>query len=367
MSAPGLKSQWFALRARWQAGWRWWRDEILALLPDGLRRALAPTDTVIAIDLQSDTVNVRRFADGAVSEIAQLPRVDFDAANLRGVLAPYLAKPWFLRDGFALRLPDAMALWRTLALPLAARRNIAGVLDLELERQSPLDRDAVYHDHRIVRIDWQAGLVEVVWRIARRKPVDAALEICRQAGVAPAVVAFVGDAAPPDGGTFPIAAREAALLRLRRWLTPGLAILVAILLVAVLAGAYARNQQAADLLARRVDQARSAAQITLHLQRAIAGAGRRAEFLVRRKQGPMVAGVLAETTRVLPQGSWLTELECRDGEVRIKGLSGSAASLIALFDASPLFGDAQFRAPLMQAQGGLDQFDLSFRLRGRTR
>jgi general secretion pathway protein L len=364
MSAPGLKSRLFELRARLHAGWRWWRDEMLALLPAGLRDALAPNDPVIAIDLQTDIVIIRRFADGGEREIARLPRASFDAASLRAVLAPALAKPWFLRDAFALRLADTMGLWRNLALPLAARRNVANVLELELERQSPLDRDEVYHDYKILTVDRQAGRIALVWRIARRKPVDAVLEICRQAGIELAVIAFVGDDRPPDGGNFPVAARASALMRLRRWLIPALAMLVLALSVAVLAGAYSRNQQAADALAARVDQARGAARVSLHLQHDIVAARQHAVFLLRQKQSLTVATLLADTTAILPDGSWLTELEYRDGEVRIAGLSNSAAALIALFDASPLFTDAQFRAPLVQAPGaGLERFDMSFKIR----
>src|SRR5277367_4232385 len=100
MSAEGLRSRWFELRAQLHAGWRWWLGEILALLPDGVRNALAANDPVIAIDLQDDAVIVRRFADGAQFDIADLPRAQFDAAHLRGALASALAKPWFLRDAF---------------------------------------------------------------------------------------------------------------------------------------------------------------------------------------------------------------------------------------------------------------------------
>jgi hypothetical protein len=54
--------------------------------------------------------------------------------------------------------------------------------------------------------------------------------------------------------------------------------------------------------------------------------------------------------------------------VRIRGLSNSAAALIALFDTSPMFADAQFRAPLMQGpRAGLERFDMSFQLRGQVR
>ncbi|MEI9997329.1 MAG: PilN domain-containing protein [Rhizomicrobium sp.] len=362
MSAEGARAaQWLGML---RAGWQWWRDEIAALLPDGLRRQMASGVAIVAIDLESEAVVLRRFAADDVSEIARIPRPQFGAASLRAALAPYLAGPRLLRDSFALRLPDGTALRRNLSLPLAARGNLASLLDIELERQSPLEPGEVYHDYRVLRTDRRAARIDIEWRIVRRRSVEAALEICRQAGVELAVIAFIGDAAPPDGGDFPVVPRASLALRLRRRLVPGLLLLIAVLLLAVAAGAYGRNQAALDDFSMQRDEARSAARGSLLLEHQIAAARRRAALLLQEKQRPSVSRMLAETTQLLPDGSWLTVFAYRDGEVRIQGFSNAASSLIALFDASPLFTGAEFRAPLTQAQGsGLDQFDLAVRLR----
>lgn len=364
MSAEGLKARYGNWLAVLQAGWQWWRGEIAALVPLSLRRQLESAVCIVTIDLEADAVILRRFAAGGVAEIARLPRADFDAAHLRAALAPQLARPWYRRDSFALRLPDTAALKRNLSLPLGARRNIASLLDIELERQSPLDRSEIYHDYRILQVDRQAGRLDIVWRIVRRKSVAPALEICRQAGIDLAVIAFSGDEAPPDGGNYPIERRAALLLLLRRWLIRGLMLLVLLLLLAATAGAYSRNRDASDAFAARVDRAREAARVSLQLEHEIAATRKRAAVLLHERQRVTVSRILAETTRLLPNGSWLDDFAYRDGEVRIRGYSNAAPSLLALFDASPLFTAAEFRAPLMQAQGpGQEQFDLSFRIR----
>jgi general secretion pathway protein L len=363
----GLKSRWFGLRAGLHAGWQWWCEEILAVVPDGVRGALAPNDPVVVIDMRNDGVVIKHVDGSETSEVAVLPRASFEAGALHNALTPFLGKAWFLRPSFALHVPESFALWKTVSLPLAARRNIGAVLDLDLDRQSPLGRDEVYFDYTVVRTDWQTGQVQVRWRIARRKAIDDAADVCRAAGVPLAIIGFAGDERPAGGGTFPVEPRASALLRIRRWLTPALTALVLLLAIAVTAGAYARNQQAAGMLAQTVAQTRMQAQASAHLQRRIADAREQASFLVQQKQNVMLTRILAETTRILPKGSWLTELQYKDGEVRAVGLSNAAASLIAVFDASPLFSDAQFRAPLVQSQGGTDQFDLSFRLRRSAR
>jgi general secretion pathway protein L len=362
MSAKGTTSRAWLIAA--QTGWQRWRAEIAALIPAGLRDRLTSGGAVVAIDLEDNAVILRRFADGDVTEIARLPSAAFDAAHLRAALSPYLARPWFLRDSFALRLPDASALKRNLSLPLAARRNIASLLDIELERQSPVDQGEIYHDYRIARTDRPAGRIDIVWRMVRRKSVTPALEICRQAGIDLAVIAFTGDAAPSNGGNFPVEPRAALLLRLRHWLVRGLLLLILALLIAVAAGVYTRNQQALDDFSLRVDQARIAARASLQLQHEIDAARQRTALLLREKQGLSVTRLLAETTRLLPAGSWITGFSYQDGEVRLQGYSNAASSLIALFDASPLFTSAEFRAPLVQGQSpGQEQFDLALKIR----
>ncbi len=359
MSAEGGQTNPAWAAADW---WRWWRDGLATALPDAARIGLEAGAAIVTIDLEDDGVVLRRFADGRASEIGRLPKAAFDAPALRAALAAQLARPRLLRDSFVLRLADRLALTRELSLPIAARRNIGSLLEIELERQSPVDRSEIYHDYRITKAG--AGRIDVVWRIVRRKSLAQALDICRQAGVDLAAVAFASDETLADGSDFPVDTGASLLLRLRRWIVRGLIALILVLLVAIAAGTYARSQDAAEAFAARVDQLRIAARGSLELEHAIAAAHSREALVLGEKQRPTITRLLAETTRVLPDGSWLTDFAYRDGDVRIQGYSNAASALIALFDASPLFTAAEFRAPLVQARSpGLQQFDLAFKLR----
>jgi Tfp pilus assembly protein PilN len=74
--------------------------------------------------------------------------------------------------------------------------------------------------------------------------------------------------------------------------------------------------------------------------------------------------VLSELAQTLPDGSWIYSFQLNGREARIDGFSSSASALIGLFDKSPLFANAQFRAPLTQAQQpGLERFDLSVEIK----
>lgn len=365
MSDAGAKSGLNGSLTGLRTGWQRLLDHVTALGVRGLPSRLATSAPVIAIDAGEDAVVLRRFADGLGMEIARLPRADLTPAALRGALAAELARAWYLRASFALRVPEAWGLRRTLTLPLAARRNLNTFLDFEIDRQSPLERSEVYHDHSIPRADPGAGTMDVAWRIVRRKNIDALVEICREAGIELAVIASIGDEAPPAGGTFPVSRRALRLLRARQWTVPALAAAIALLLFLVVAGAYSRNQQANDALLTKVTETRIAARSALRLEARINATRARVAALVAEKQKPMLTALLAEATLRLPEGTWLTGFSYRDGEVRLQGYSNKASSLIATFDASPLFTGAEFRAPLVQAQDrNTEQFDLALKLRG---
>ena len=345
------------------SAWRWWTGELATCVPTGLRRLFADNNPVVAIDLGEGEVMLRRFADGGETTLARIPRSGFNAETLKQALASQLSGPKLLRDVFALRIPDDMALERHLQIPASAQRKLAAVLGYEIERQSPVDEKDVYYDYHAQRSG--AKELDVTLRIVRRAPVDEAVAMCRAAGIELAAVAFTSDAAPAEGGTFPIDAPAKRLMTMRRRLVPALLALIALLLIGVLAGYYLRNEAAAEELSGRVAIAQSQSSGIVALRREIEGTRARATLLAQRKHGEMLIGLIAEVTRVLPSQSWLTELQVRDGEVRVQGYSNAAASLISLFDASPLFTDAQFRAPLMQGSApGQERFDLSFKLKG---
>jgi general secretion pathway protein L len=342
----------------------WCGEQIALALPPGLHAALESGVSVVTIDLEENDVVLRRFAHGESSEIRRLPRAQFDARTLSAAMAPFQRGARLLGNSFALRLPASAALARRLSLPLGARRNIRTLLDFELDRQSPIDKSEVYHDYRVLNVDRSANRMDVEWRIVRRASVSPAVEICRKAGVDLAVIAFVGDSEPSDGGNLPVDTAAARSLWMKRHLVSGLLALILVLALAVTGGFYWRNEQASAALFVQVDQARLAARESLRLEHDIAAMQRHARQLREEKLRPTASRAIAEVTRILPDGTWATEFAFRNGEVQIHGYSNAASSLIALFDASPLFTSAEFRAPLTQAASpGLQQFDLAAKIR----
>ncbi len=347
---------------RLSAAWSWWLAELTFLVPAPLRTAFAGGNDAVIIAVQPREVAVLRRTGGAETQIARFSRDESGDALRHAVPQPGGAARWFA-DPVILQLPAEEVLVRKLRLPRGAARDLDGLLRHEVVRQSPLDAQSIYYDYRIVAKDAEG--LDVALRIMRREPVDASLQLCRDAGIAIAAVAFAGDTARAAGGTFPVEPMAARQLRWQPRLVPALAGLVLLLALGVAASTYLRGAAIADDLAGRIEAARARVAAVASLQRELDAVNRQAAFLAQQKRNPAAVAVLAHVARTLPDDAWLTEFELNGNEVRIHGLAARAASLIAQFDASPDFTEAQFRAPLMQApNAGMQRFDLSFKLKG---
>jgi hypothetical protein len=343
------------------AGWRWWLDTLASFVPRPIHDALSGGEDAIVITVQPAELVVARRAGAYEGVIARIPRDEFAARTLR-LSVPHRTgiAAWFA-DPVVLELPAEEALTRPLRLPRGAARNLGPILKHEVVRQSPIDAQSIYYDYRVVERDAEG--VDVALRIIRREPVDALLQLCREAGVAVSAVVFEGDMQLADN-TFPT--DPAATRRLRRApkVVPMLFGLLLLLLAGLVLSIYLRGEAAASDLQNQVDAARGGAMAVAALQQKINIASKQAAFLAQQKRNPPTAAVLAGVARLLPDGSWLYEIEMNGSEVRLHGFSNQAASLIALFDASSAFADAQFRSPLMQGPSpNLQRFDLSMRLR----
>lgn len=265
------------------------------------------------------------------------------------------------RGDAVLVLPAAAALRPVVRLPLATDRVLRSALDYELEKLSPVPPDQVYFDFRILSRDRAAKSAELELRIIRRDLVDDAVRLCRTAGLTVGTIRFGDDPRPADRRHFPV--DRAALLR-GIWRKHSVTILAATtcaLLLAVLIAAYLRGASTLDALTDELMSEGVHAARAEQLQHRIDRASAQLAFLGEQKRAPSFAAVLADIARVLPDGSWISELDVTGSKARIEGYSRSASDLIAVIDRSGRFANAQFAAPVTQGPSpGVERFDLTF-------
>jgi Tfp pilus assembly protein PilN len=72
--------------------------------------------------------------------------------------------------------------------------------------------------------------------------------------------------------------------------------------------------------------------------------------------------VLEDLTRILPNGTWLQEMDVDQNSVAISGLSDRAADLVKPLESSPYFSQVEFTSPITRGANNKEMFRIHMRL-----
>jgi len=362
MTIPGISYDYDALREQMAAGGRALMDDIVQTARPLLRKAMARGGAGFEVRFEDSEIVLRRHDDGEWMELGRVPRHAEDCTmQLSACLAGWRLSGKAMDA--TLVLPDRILLRPQIAFPRASRAIARKALAHEVSRLSPLAADAIYFDYRR-NAEGKGRVGSITLRIAKREVVDEALALCGRVGLTVGEIAFTGESAPADWRAFPV--DRLALLRLswQQWAIPALAALTLLLALGSAVAAYERNAAAQAVIAGDLAEAQARMPLIEHLQARIVQAAQQSATLNGLRRQPLFASLLAECAEVLPNGTWITSIETEGGRIHMHGYSRSATELVALFDKSPRFANAQFDAPLVRDPvHNVDRFDLSVSVR----
>jgi general secretion pathway protein L len=72
--------------------------------------------------------------------------------------------------------------------------------------------------------------------------------------------------------------------------------------------------------------------------------------LDKRRKTPRVVDVLNELTQLVPDDTWVEQLELRQGNLQLRGESALATALLEKLEGSEFFSGVGFRSPLVQVR-----------------
>lgn len=307
---------------------RWWLGELSAAFGvGGPQGAGADRRPRIELDLETDDW----YRDGAPVPQGALPR-----------------------GPVVVRLTGGSVLTHEVDLPAAAEENLRQVLTFEMDRQTPFRADDVLFDYRVA--ERGEGRLRVLMAVTPRLAVENRLAALQAAGVRPE--ALVPEA-EPDLDLLPAEFRP----RPRRvaGILNALLLVSALGLAAVaLALPLVRKIEVVQRLEPRVAEARAEAREVRELRDGIEELRQTLAFAIREKQrAPRVLDLWDEVTRLLPDDTWLREMDYSDGTLQLRGETSSAPRVVALLEASDMLADVRFLAPVTQGRDGREEFFLA--------
>lgn len=346
------------LSSRSMAFWQWWSAELIELW-GMLLSAVAPgLRTAIAVAITSDRLNFV-MSQGADLEVPRIePGADWAAAD-RDKLAVLLQSCRRVQ----LLFPDAEAFRYRRVMPLAVNSYLHHAIALQLPKWMPLKVDILLTDHRVIRRDLTAGTIEIEVAALKRADVERLAKQIRSLGFR---IKRIGLREPNDiGPTFSFSLRNAAPIRAstsrserRMWAAAAVFGCIMILIGAI---EGFRSQRS---LAFNVQ--------TIHTAVAEAAARRQGviehieplKALSALEAMPSSTALIVELTQLVPSDSWVTNIERRDRQIRIAGLSPDAAGVVNRLASSALLSEVSLRSSISAGIGtGLDRFEITAEFR----
>jgi general secretion pathway protein L len=344
---------------------RWWKNELLQLLPASLQAQLAHAHgRVLTRVLPGDgaddngSLELAWFEGGSLQMLDALP-LDQDLDLQRRQIADLLAEHEMNEAPRDLLLSREQVLSKRVQLPLAAESNLRQALAFEMDRHTPFNAEAVYFDYQVLERDRERSQLHLDLVVAPRPAVDELLAVLEPRGLAPTGVDVLSDGVAGGFNLLPLDQRT----RIRRQRTR-INILLACTLVLVLALVMAQSlwlrQQQIENINLAIDEVRVEARRVQNIRAQIDDASEAAGFLLKqRSAAPPTVKVLAEATRLMPDNTYLDRLRVWEGNMQLQGKSANAQQLIEIVNASELFDGTEFRGSTrLDSRTGKEIFDL---------
>lgn len=331
---------------------RWWRSELAALLPAGLRERLASRD-VAYLGAEGDEWRAWRPVAGRLAQSGRVNLASLDAAGRRAAFRRLLSEAPGAAGNAWLVLPPESVLVRDVTMPIAAEEDLRDAVGFDLDRLTPLPAERAWFDYRVTGRDAALQRLTLRLAVAERAPVESRLAELREFGAAVVGVGLrddIGGAGaplnllPPERRDRP--ATSAAALGAR-----GLAAVAAALALAALVYPLWLKREAVIALHPRMDDAKAQAEVAERVAQEIEKIAASHNFVLAKKQGMQPAVTLLEDlSRLLPDTTWVQQLDVKTNqksrEVQIAGETGSSSQLVEVLEQSGTFANAGFKSPL---------------------
>jgi len=334
----------------------WWLQGLRSALPEGLVEAfLQPVPRlVVSVAPGAGPLRVEYVLGTRARLVDTIERAELAAGG--DFLVESLRRQGLVPEQLQLEVvvdPEAVLRFET-SLPLAAESDLLAAVGYQLERLTPFSANQVYFGAEVTRRDAGAGRLLVNLLVLPRVEVDPLLEqVERLVGKAPARVTSAG------------LSREFNFLRTagaRRKPNRNLALLlVFVAVVAIVAAVPVVRQRAIvveqnEAIGELRGEVRDLVDIRTRLQSSLTALGYVRE---QRAKRPSMVMVLEELSRLVPDTTWLRQVQIRGDKLGIQGEGEGAVDLVNTLEESPLFREVRFTSAVTHdARLGVDRFQL---------
>lgn len=342
---------------------RWWGHELAGLIPLGLRPKNRPSSRMLWVGMENGVLVLWRMAGQKRDEVGRINLADSNAVDAKIAFDALRNKAGSRPMGIC--LPATQVLRKEVILPIAAAENLTQVLGFELGKQTPYTADQAYYDHRLLLEDRGSNRLHVLLAVTPRSVVDEIFLHFTAWGVKPHAV-VVSDELESVSSCLNLlpAAMRPRPSRAVYWLYSAMIGVTLLLFTAMLAIPLWQKREVVIAQQPILTQARLQADAVDDLKREQERLLAEYSFPIEIKlTAPPKVALVEELTRLLPDNTWLQQLDIHGMEITMQGNTSSSTKLIGLFEQSTLLENASFKSPLVKVQGGEDRFQLAVEIK----
>jgi general secretion pathway protein L len=327
---------------------RWWVGQLADSVPERWRHFGSTSgDALVITPIEPVAGGINAVAASLRRNGKEMPlgRFSLGGAGLAGL-------PQLNGRPAVLRLSESDVLLKTVTLPLAAERQLDQVLAFEMERETPFGTDEIYWSHFVTERDRQRGQLLVQLLLVPRASLAPLLGALADFGITPKRAEIA--AGKNQNCYLPLDAHSGRLhdgatsARLLRWAA---VTLCASLAVAAVAIPFACQSWDLAELDQKIAAGRAAVAEAETLRGEIERLSGMANLIEseRDKAGrPLVT--LAALTRMLPDDTYINELQLQQHKLTISGRSAAASRLISALSAGNQLRNPTFAAPVTRIE-----------------
>lgn len=267
-------------------------------------------------------------------------------------------------DGAALdiQINKSEILTRQLSLPSNTEENLNEVIQYEMDRYTPFNKDDVYFDYKIEERVNEKQLIKVLLIVARKEMLDPIVEAIEATNVYLRKIEIVD----PENQEKNL--KEINFFRTnneinKRNTSSNKWLLIAVAVLFVLTGLtpIMMNYIQINKLSSELKSMEGTVKKVKQLQSEYQTMQEQVGYLVSIKdRNPSIIEMLNLLTKVIPDHTYVQRLSLESGQLSMQGVSASASELIGIIDQTGLFDDIRFAAPVTQSGGdGLERYSIT--------
>lgn len=272
------------------------------------------------------------------------------------------------KDEFALdiHIDESEVLKKQVSLPASTEENLYEVIQYEMDRYTPFNKDDVYFDYRVEDRIKDKELIKVLLIVIRKEVLNPVVQAIENSSLHLQRINIINAQNPTAslqnvkllrshndlGGTQKSSIKWLAAAALGLLLVTGLTPLVI-------------NYMHISKLKSELQELEETVNEVKNLQSEYTKMQNQVGYLVDIKdKNPSIIELLNLLTVSIPDHTYVRRLSLEGGLLSIQGTSASAAGLIPIIDNSGMFDDIRFAAPVTQSRAdGLEQYSITAQIK----